>query len=314
LEEPAMPRPERPYTGAKFALSLAGRDAGWIYSAEGGMPSTDVVTEKLGQENLVRKRVGNLKYEDITLSFGLGMSRQFYDWIKASFDNKPERRDGAILTCNYNAEVISSLEFSRALITEVTFPALDAASKDAAKMTVKISPEYTKVKHSPGGSVDPSKYSISGKQKLWSPANFRLSIDGLDSGCKHVNKIEALTLKQKVLEVSVGELRGHEREPSHLEMPNLSITLAESAAQKFHDWHDKFVVNGHNDESNEKTGTLEYLTSNLKTVLFTLNFHNLGIYKLTTDKREGGSENILRCKAEMYCEEMHFEYDKNSTW
>lgn len=31
------------------------------------------------------------------------------------------------------------------LITDIGFPALDAASKDAAKMTIKLSPEYTRI-------------------------------------------------------------------------------------------------------------------------------------------------------------------------
>jgi phage tail-like protein len=309
-----MPPRDRPYTTSKFALSIGHDNGGWIYSAEGGMASTDVVTEKLSQENLVRKRVGNLKYEDISLSFGLGMSRQFYDWVKASFDNNPERKDGAILTCNYNSEVVSSLDFYRALITEVSFPALDAASKDAAKMTVKMTPEFTKLKFSPDGSVDPSKYPISGKQKQWSPANFRLSIDGLDDACKHVNKIEALTLKQKTLEVPVGEHRGYQREPGHLEVPNLVVTVSQNSAEPFHHWFHSFVVEGKNDEENQKTGTLEYLTPNLKDTLFTLTFKNLGIFKFTQDKHEGGSENIARVKCEMYCENMEFEYGQSSTW
>jgi phage tail-like protein len=307
--------PSAPYTSAKFALSINNDNSGWLYSAEGGMASTDVVTEKLGQEHLVRKRIGNLKYEDITLSFGAGMSRQFYDWIKASFENKHERRDGAILTCDYDATVKSTLDFYRALISEITFPALDAASKDAAKMTVKMTPEMTKVKYGGGGSVTPQKYPISSqKQKKWSPANFRLRIDGLEDACRRVNKIEALTLKQKVLEVPVGELRDYEREPAHLEVPNLVVTLTESFSEPFHKWFEDFVIRGNCDEGNQKTGSLECLTPDLKDTLFTLNFEALGIFKMTPDKHEAGSENLRRVKFEMYTERLTFDFSNDAVF
>ena len=43
-------------------------------------------------------------------------------------------------------------------------------------------------------------------------------------------------------------------------------------------------------------------------MLFSLTFKHLGVFKLTPDKVEAGSENIRRIKAEMYCEDMAFEY------
>lgn len=38
-----------------------------------------------------------------------------------------------------------------ALITQIGFPALDAGSKDAAKMTITFSPEYTRMQSNTGG-------------------------------------------------------------------------------------------------------------------------------------------------------------------
>jgi len=45
-----------------------------------------------------------------------------------------------------------------------------------------------------------------------------------------VNKIEALVVKQKVVENAVGEQRDYEQEAASVEIPNLVITLAESHA------------------------------------------------------------------------------------
>ena len=115
-------------------------------------------------------------------------------------------------------------------------------------------------------------------------------------------------MKQKVIEHAVGEFRDYEKEPAHLEVPNLVITFPESHADEVYKWHENFVIKGVNGDDQEKSGQLEYLTPDLKEVLFTLQFQHLGIFKLTPEKVESGSEQIRRLKAEMYCEDMKFDY------
>jgi phage tail-like protein len=303
----------RGYTAGKFGLEIGKVAAGWLASCEGGHATSDVVTEKLGVDHLYHKHIGGVKYEDISVNCGTGMSKALYEWVKASFDHKHMRNDGAIHTCDYDHNIVSSLDFHHALITEIGFPALDAASKDAAKMAIKFAPEFTRHKKG-SGKVDPSKFTIGkGEQKKWLPANFKLVIQGLEKVCSRVNKIEAITIKQKVVENPIGELRDYEKEPANLEIPNLVITFAESHADEAYDWHKSFVIDGKNDNSHEKTGALEYMTPDFKP-LFKLDFHGLGIFKLTPEKVEAGSENIRRVKAEMYCEDIKFAYLGGSTW
>lgn len=305
---------KRGYVAGKYAVELDGINAGWIWSSEGGHAVADVVNEKLGPDSIVKKHIAGVKYEDLSVTCGTGMSKGFYEWIKASFDHNYTRKNGAIIAADYNYKEHSRLTFFNALITEVGMPALDAASKDAAKMTLKFAPEYTRTTTTTGGpSVAGGKYGINaGIQKKWLPANFRLKIDGLDEACTRVNKIEALVVKQKVIEHAVGELRDYEKEPAHLEIPNLVITFPESHSKQFYDWHESFVIKGQNGDDKEKGGTLEYLTPALDQVLFTLTFDHLGIFKLTPEKVESGSENIRRLKAEMYCENIKFQY--NQAW
>jgi phage tail-like protein len=305
----------RGYTAGKYGFEMDSLHAGWLHSAEGGHATSDVVQEKLGPDHIIRKHIGGVKYEDITIACGTGMSKGFYQWIKDSFDHKHTRQNGAIIAADYDYKEHSRLTFTHGLITEVGFPALDAASKDAAKMTIKISPEVTRQTVSQGGgqSIAGDKYSIDARvQKQWLPANFRLRIDGLEEPCSRVNKIEAIVVKQKVIENPVGEMRDYEKEPAYLEIPNLVITFPESHAKPFYDWHESFVIRGENGDEKEKGGTLEYLSPDLKTILFTITFKHLGIFKLTPDKVESGNEQIRRLKAEMYCEDLSFDY--KSAW
>jgi phage tail-like protein len=306
----AVTSDKRAYVSGKFALELDNASAGWLFSAEGGNASSDVVVEKLGPDHVQRKHIAGVKYEDIVLTFGTGMSKGLYNWIKGSFDHKYERHNGAIVGATFDHKEMSRLTFQNALIEEISFPALDASSKDAARMTLKFSPEVTRMTTTFGGGPPiHGKFPINTSvQKQWLPSNFRLRIDGLEAPCSRVNKIDALVIKQKNTENAVGELRDYVREPVYLEIPNLVITFPESHAEDFYKWHEDFVIKGNNGDDKEKNGTLEYLNPSLDKVLFVLSFKHLGIFRLTAEKSESGVETLRRVKAEMYCEEMTFDY------
>jgi hypothetical protein len=307
--------PSRGYTIGRYALELDHTSAGWLFGAEGGGRSAEVVLEKLSQEHHVRKHIAGIKYEDITITCGAGMSKAFYEWVKASFEDKAHRVNGAIHACDFDGKIHRTLEFHQALISEIGFPALDASSKDAAKLTLKFSPEWTKTKAGDGHKISPSEYSMGqGHQKKWSPANFRLRIDDLDHTCKYVNKVEGLTIKQKVVENPLGEMRLATREPAALEIPNLVITTSESHSEQLYKWEEKFIIHGHNSDEHEKTATLEYLTPNLEHTLFTVEMRHVGLFKVAADKMESHGENIRRVRAEMYVEEMDFKYGEGSTY
>ncbi|HYG59813.1 MAG TPA: phage tail protein [Symbiobacteriaceae bacterium] len=293
------------YTAGRYGLELDGTFAGWLSSAEGGHAVADVVMEQLGPDRIVRKHIGAVKYEDITVTFGADMARSVYQWIQDTLDHKYTRKNGAIIAADYNGMVVSRMEFTNALMTEIGMPALDAASKDAAKMTIKFSPEYTRRTKAQGGTVKAT--APADKQKQWLPSNFRLRIDGLESATARVNKIDALVIKQKVTENPVGESRDYQQEPAYLEVPNLVITLAESDSDPLYDWFNASVIQGNN---TERSGTLEYLSADMREVLFRVNFQGLGIFKLAPDKMEAGADQIRRVKAEMYCEDIRFTFGK----
>jgi len=297
-------------TAGRFALELDGVAAGWVSEVDGGHAVADVVTTILGADHLQKKHIGNVKYEEISVTMDAGMSIDLYKWLQDWLLGKAARKSGSIIYLDREDHEVSRLNFSYALITEVGFPALDAASKDAAKMTIKLQPEYTRRVRGSGQSV---KVPAS-KQKKWLTSNFRLKIDGLDESTARVNKIEALTIKQKVVEHPVGEMRDYEQEATAVEIPNLVITLAESEAWPLYDWHEDFVLRGNNHQDKEKSGTLEFLAIDQKEVLFALEFRHLGIFKVTPDKMEAGAEGIRRVKAEMYCEDIRFTYSPAATF
>jgi hypothetical protein len=309
----AITKDNRAFIAGKFAFELDNMRAGWLFKAEGGHAKAEVINEKVGPDHIVRKHLGGVEYEEVSVTCGAGMSRGLYDWIKQSFDHNYTRRNGSVIAADFNTNELSRLDFFNGLIAEVGFPALDAAGKDPCKISLKVKPEYTRYKAGQGGKISGGSYTVDqAKQKQWLTSNFRMRIDGCD--CTRINKIDAITVKQKNVANPVGEMRDYEQEPANLEIPNISITLPESHAQDFFNWHESFVIKGQNSDNMEKGGTLEYLSGDLTTTLFTINFTHLGIFKITPDSVESGSDNIRRVKIEMYCEDMTFNYSASAVW
>lgn len=297
----AKPVEQHGYNTGHFALELDGQIAGWVTGVEGGSIKADVITEKLGADNLLNKQSGAIKYQEISLRCGLGMSKQLYDWIKAECAGTFTRHTGAIVTTDASFRPIQRMEFYNGVLSEIGFPALDAASKDAAYLTIHISPQMTKIEDVKGQSALKAPATV---QKRWLPANFKLSIKGLD--CTKVNKIEAIVIKQKVVESATGALQDYQKAGS-IQDSNVIVTLPETNAQQFETWRQLFVVKG-NTAAAEKTGSLVFLDAGLQNSLFTLNFMDLGIFKISVVKTEPGSDNIKRVKVEMYCERITFDY------
>src|SRR5688572_26710063 len=182
---------DRAYVAGNFFFAMDGIKCGFVKSVDGGAITAEVISEPSGPNYFVKKHIGTPKYEDFTLQIGFSMSKAVYDWIAASWAMNYQRKNGAIIACDYKLDAKSQREFFNALIVETGIPACDGSSKEAAYLTLKFAPEYTRMTKASGKATGETGKAL---QKLWLPANFRLSIDGLD--CTKVSKIDAFTVKQ----------------------------------------------------------------------------------------------------------------------
>ena len=295
----------RSYVAGTFQLKLEGIETGFIKSVDGGAIAAEVIHETVGPTAYVKKHVGPPRYEDFSIEVGLWMARTVYEWIQASLKMNYQRKNGSIVAYDFNLEARSEREFYNALITEVTFPKLDGASKDQCYMNLKFSPEIIRNKKASGKATLPP---VRASQEMWLASNFRLEIAGLD--CTKVSAIDSFTVKQTAVSDGIGDGRDSLKEPGRIEFPNLSITLAEQSAQTWLDWFEDFVVKGNNGEGNEKTGALVFLSANRQTELGRVNFFNLGIFKLSATKGDAAAEQIRRITAQLYCERMELQIGK----
>jgi len=292
----------------RYVLDLEGVPCGHIRSIDDSGFIADVVDETprpllditplpAGLNYYVKKHLGAMKNQELTLEIDFSLVGDIYTWIGNSWRQRIPH-SGAIVTTDAGLVATNAQVFYGALITETTIPTMDASSNDPCYLTLKIVPEYTRFKKASGNLTVPG--SLGG----WRSSGFRLEIDGLD--CTHVKKIEAFTVRQKVAADNTGEVRNYEIGPGLVGFPNLKleITSPESPeGQTWLDWCDDFMIKGKNGDIKEKYGILTFLTEDMQELDYCIRFFNLGIYRLTPTKLEDGVEAFA---IELYCERMEF--------
>ena len=291
----------RSYAVGNFALTLGGVQVGSVTSVEGGGAIADVVVEQPGPDQIPGKHIAGVRYEDISVVTGL-QSKALNDWIAASWKGSAARKDGSVQAADYNLTVVSEREFMHALVTETTMPTLGGSGKEMARITVKLAPEYTRVKSGSGARLQ--GYPDKTTQKSWLASNFRFELDGVDGNA--VSQIDSFTVRQKITANAVGELRDYEKTGGVIEFPNLKITLDAGRAQTWEAWHDDFVVKGNSDANRERSGAIVYLDATRKNELGRVSLFNCGIFRLSPVKLDPRTERNARMIAELYCERMEF--------
>lgn len=297
----------RPFATGHFVLELGGRTVGFLRSVEGGGVKADVVLEPPGSDTTTwKKHVGPLRYEPITVEAGITMGPELYDWLSAFFDGKGERRSGAIIAADFNYKERARRQFTDALITEVSFPAMDGASKESAYLKITLVPESIRDQLGTGAPVPPAPAST---QKKWLTSNFKFSVGDLP--CSRIGKIEAFKLVQETTTTPVdatglnGPGKPPTLEPTKVEYPNLRFYIPSVDAQAWIDWAEAFLIQGKNGDGSELEGALTFLDPN-RGSLARIDLHHVGMagYSLFPPTASGDPSPYLT--VEIYTEKMDF--------
>lgn len=287
-------------SATRYGLELNGVSMGLVASFAGGNPVGDVVVETPRTGPIAHKSLQNVRWEEIVLTCGADMSQPFYDWLSTTLNGNLQSQDGAVVAYDYDMVEVWRLSFQNALVSEVGFPALDASSKDVATLCVKFAAQRITRDTSSAGAKGPAPQKT---QRNWLLSNFSLSIDGVD--CRRVSQIEAMTVTQVIAQNQVGVERDPQRTPIYQQVPNLVVTQAgDSGTTDFDEWAQSFMIDGKRTQEYLKSGALQFLGSNLKDVLFTLQFKNVGIFRVAAIPPSG--ESVSKIQAEMYCDQMLF--------
>ena len=286
---------------SRFALEVDGASVGVLNGYAGGTVGAEVVEEGAGEGGVIGKHLGRLQYEDLSLITNSTLLKPpFSNWVADTLGRNFMPHDGFVRALDQNSKLTRETQFSDGLLTEVGFPSFEGGGKEAALFRFLIKPRKLEVKAGDGGSI--AVPMAKGKAALSS--SYRLTIDGLANAVKKVSKIDAFRVKMQVLYFGDEGCAPQEFGAGPLAIDDLVIHCAESAAKELYDWQEEFVIKGACDgqSKGERSGTLELLSADFKTVLLTIQFKGLGLHDLSLEAR--GNESISQVVARMYCEQV----------
>lgn len=286
----------RPFQIERYILFLDGQFAGYPAAVDGGGIIGDVVQYTAGDACYPTKLLRGVKYEDIHISSRIPLSPELYEWVGNSLTCEPDRRDGLAASVQMDQSVLWAKEFHNALISEMGFPAMDAANKEPGFLTVGISVEgIRRVAAAPQGPLP-------GRAKTWLSSNFSLSIPGLDTSA--VRRIEIPKVTREIIEYRQGDDRLMRKIPGKIEYPNIVVTLPLSKAASWIAWHEDFVVAGNSGAGSAKEGEIVLYSANLKDELARILLHGLGIVQVEPITGEAGAP---MARAVIYCTTIEYQ-------
>ncbi|MBK9030236.1 MAG: hypothetical protein IPL61_02660 [Myxococcales bacterium] len=305
---------QKSYAVGRFGLQLE-EDGGspidvssYLKNVEGGLPKIESTKEQVGSFNQPRNHLATRTVEPITFEVGLCQANPLLKFVQNVINNRVHKRlSGHIFHADANSKSRFEQEFARALVTEIAFPALDAAGKDLALLKVKVQPETASFNVGSGQAIP---MGVERAQKVWQNNSFRLELEsnGTKFDCTHATKIEALTVTIGAKAVQRGRFLLPEYMPTQVKMPKLSIHVPLHHAGSLIDWF-RNVANSEASKTDgaggyEATGSLTYLDTTTSKDLYHITFEGLAPEQMTIVKSEGGSATLKTCKFDFYLTNM----------
>jgi len=293
---------DRTYTAGKFAFELDGHRCGFLQSFEGGDMTAELATHKMGPSNYEKKNVTTVKWTPLKLRTGIGMSKGLYQWIQAAFDMGVMYKNGACTIADFNYKAQRRMDITNMLMTKVTMPTLDGASKETGYFDIEAVPEMCRWLKEGGQDV---RGEIGPKQKGWHCANWRFEIGGLPT--KRVAKIEGLAWECKTAMDSIGDSRENTIHPVATTVTDWTIHISLADLEAWQAKAKQWFVDGKCLEGDEMTAAITLMDPSFQKELGRIELMNVGLKEFKAHgKLEAQTENVARFQVKLYTEQMKF--------
>jgi len=288
---------------ATFALEVGTTAVQTLKSCTPPALVGEVITDRLSPSDVIgTKHIGAVDDGTATAAFGIGMGKPMYEWIRSSFETGSRTQSGRFVTTGLDQKVQSVLTFDDALLTSVTVPALDAASKVAGAFTVEFDVGDTRDQKGDG-----SIYTLpgAGRQKSWVTSNFRVTLPGLV--CTRVNLVDAFTWRASVTKEVMDGRDAPVRRVSKVTVPDLTLTISSRDYDAWHTAARSWFIDGKRGDAHEIDGSIELLSPDRRTTLATVGLKGVGFSRFERHKFEAHADTVAVFKVQLYVEQLTFD-------
>lgn len=294
-----------PRSNGRFQLEVDGTAVGSLRHFSGLGTVGDVVQIAPAAGAQPKKHLANFTWTPGQARLGLGMGQGMAAWLQASLDQGGARKSGSFKLADAAGKVQSACSFSNALVTAITFPKLDATSREAGYLDVAFQAEQVQWALGSGEALAPG--AIHPAAKAWITSNFKLSLGKLP--CARVVAVEPFTWRCEAASDAVGVGREPGLHPAKVTVPDLQLTIS---AADFAPWAaaaKAWFVDGQHLEANELQGRITLLdpTLNEANALGAITLANVGFKAFNLPEADTGAGGQATFSVVLYVEKMGLE-------
>ena len=98
---PETGNPTDPYRNYNWRLEIGGTTQAYFTGCSGIGVDIEVIRHREGgNRQIVRNLPGQVRYQPVTLFYGLSPSREMFDWLMAAVEGRADRRNVSIVILN----------------------------------------------------------------------------------------------------------------------------------------------------------------------------------------------------------------------
>jgi phage tail-like protein len=136
-----MPTYSDPYGNFNFVVEIGNLQRAWFHEASGLDSTIDVIEHREGNDPVMHKYPGQVKYSNLTLKWGIASDTDLYNWHRQWVTGDPaaSRLDGSVVLYDrQNKTELARWNFFGAWPAKWTGPTFNAESNDIAIETLEL--------------------------------------------------------------------------------------------------------------------------------------------------------------------------------
>jgi hypothetical protein len=283
------------HAGAHYALDIDGVPVESLKAISGFDLLADVALTSQGPGTMPAKHVAGIEWTPGRATLGMGMGAGLYAWMKAAFAEGAALASGTLSTGDFNFKERSRLDFDEALLTAITLPRLDGASKEAGAFEIEFAPGRVRASLGDGSDI---RGATGTRQQPWLSANFRFELGSLP--CARVASIESFTWRCTPVAASL-----FQSQPTPtIAVPDLRLSISAADYDAWAQAAQRWFVEGRHRRVDELGGMITLLTPDLQTPLGAILLGNVGFKRFSQLPPGGGGDALYRFTVDLYVERM----------
>jgi len=294
-----MPIVQNNHAGAHYALDIDGLPVESLRTISGLDLQADIATEALGPGLAPAKHVAGIAWTTGRASIGLGMGSAMYAWMKNAFANGVSRASGTLAAADVNFRQRSLLSFEDALLTAITVPRLDGASKEPGAFDIEFAPARVRLAKGDGSDI---RQVPGGRQQPWVCSNFRFALGTLP--CARVASIESFTWRCVAMPDAMGVVSPPAEHPVAAAVPDLRVSISLADYDAWSRAARAWFIDGRHLEGDEMDGVITLLAPDLQTPLGEIVLGRVGFKRFSPLPAPDGSDPLYRFTVDLYVERM----------